>query len=123
MTDPTTINPAAHEAAVRLAAELDKLRLPWNLPKGVRDDIRAVLEWVDDLHCERDGHQRRQIWAENALMVMLEREGGSVEITPTEAARAQADGSFVTSQNAATGGECIEFRAANPQPERQEAGR
>lgn len=76
------------------------------------DNLRDVLHYVIDLMDERDGHRKRQHDAEQALMLLLIREGGGTEFTPAEIVSAPADGSFVSSRDAATGNERLEFRPA-----------
>lgn len=75
-------------------------------------DLRAVLDELERLAEERDGHRARQIDAENALTLLLIREGGRTEFTPAEMTSAPSDGSFVSSRDAATGNEVLEFVAA-----------
>ncbi len=91
--------------------------------QGVLDDHGEMQEEIDRLIGEllkimgaRDGHRRRQVDAERALMLMLIREGGRTEFTPKEMVSAPADGSFVSSRDATTGNEVLEFRAARRGP-------
>lgn len=77
------------------------------------DGLQDVLLYVIDLMNERDGHRKRQNEAEQALILMLIREGGSTEFTPAEMVSAPADGSFVSSHDVATGNERLAFRPAN----------
>lgn len=116
---------------------LDEIRASYRFSDGSRpwneDDAMDAFEAVDDLVTEvdrlraeverligellktmgaRDGHRRRQIEAERALMLLLIREGGQIEFTPKEIVGAPSDGSFVSSRDAATGNDVLAFVAA-----------
>lgn len=130
MADPTTTEPESPErlAAYERLSVLTKAAtdgtphqfLPrLTLTAADLDHLRTLLEWIPELADERDGHQCRQVWAENVLAVLLAREGGSTEVTPAEMVRATTDGSFMSSHDAATGNECVEFRVAKPRSRQQ----
>jgi hypothetical protein len=72
----------------------------------------TVLHTVLEAALEGFGHKRRQVEAEQALMLLLLREeNATVEFTPAEMARAPRDGSFVSSRNQANGNEVLAFAA------------
>lgn len=66
------------------------------------EDLTAVRE-------ERDGHRQHQRDAEQALIMLLAREGGTVKFTPAEQISAPGDGSFVSSHEVGTGNEVLSF--------------
>lgn len=78
---------------------------------AARPDEQAQADRMAELEDELAGHRARQEDAENALILLLLREGGRVEFTPAEMTRAPSDGSFVSSRDVATGNEVLEFVA------------
>lgn len=124
MTDPTTIDLAAqdaYKAVLRFTDAWDDQDGPDIInrasnDRGVHalehDDLRTVLLYVIDLIDERDGHRKRQRDAEQALIMLLAREGGTVKFTPAEQISAPGDGSFVSTREVGTGNMVLGFRAA-----------
>jgi hypothetical protein len=104
-----------HEVLADMLGEMDTATALARVAEleAERDDLAHLYA---ELAAERDGHRRRQIEAERALMLMLIREGGRAEFTPKEMVRAPGDGSFVSSRDVATGNEVIEFRATQRVP-------
>lgn len=76
------------------------------------ENLRTVLHYVIDLMDERNGHRKRQRDAEQALIMLLAREGGTVKFTPAEQISAPADGSFVAMHEVGTGNMVLGFRPA-----------
>lgn len=121
MTDPTTIDLAAREAYKAVLRFTDA----WSDQDGPdvitcasddrgdyelkHEDLRDVLLYVIDLIDERDGHRKRQRDAEQALIMLLAREGGTVKFTPAEQIGAPGNGSFVSTDEAGTGNAVLSF--------------
>jgi hypothetical protein len=124
MTDPTTIDVAAlesYKAVLRFADVWSDQDGPDAINSASDDrgdhelkydDLRTVLHYVIDLIDERDGHRKRQREAEQALIMLLAREGGTVKFTPAEQISAPGDGSFVSTQEIGTGNMVLGFRPA-----------
>lgn len=124
MTDPTAIDIAAREAykAVLRFTDAWSDRDRPDVIASVSDDrgehelthedLRNVLLYVIDLIDERDGHRKRQREAEQALIMLLAREGGTVKFTPAEQISAPGDGSFVATHEIGTGNMVLGFRPA-----------
>lgn len=124
MADPTIIDIAAREAykaVLRFADAWSDQDGPDVISRASDDrgdhelrhkDLRDVLLYVIDLIDERDGHRKRQRDAEQALIMLLAREGGTVKFTPAEQISAPGDGSFVSKREAGTGNEVLSFVSA-----------
>lgn len=78
----------------------------------IADHLRqaqAVLALCVELRDERDGHRQHQRDAEQALIMLLARSGGTVKFTPAEQIGAPAGGSFVSTHEVGTGNMVLGF--------------
>jgi hypothetical protein len=84
--------------------------------RQVRQQLAAATARAEKVEVERDGHRVRQREAEDALAMLLAREGGSVEFSVAEMTSFSRRGSFVSSRNIATGGERLAYVTAASKP-------
>ena len=95
-------------AETSVSALLAAGRALWDENERLRGSI-AYLE------AELEGHRARQREAEDALAILLTREGGSTEITQAEMASLDRRGSFVSSRTV-MGGERLAYVAGEQKP-------
>lgn len=76
---------------------------------AARAEVAKLWEDLTAVREERDGHREAQRGAEQALIMLLAREGGTVKFTPAEQISAPGSGSFVSEHEAGTGNEVLSF--------------
>jgi len=99
------------DAATARAESATVLPERWRALIAERDE---AVRRVEEAEAERDGHRARQREAEDALAMLLTREGGGVEFSVAEMTSFSRRGSFVSSRNIATGGERLAYVTAAP---------